>query len=169
MQLLKSPNIFFPSELDKPYTGQGLTTGRLDAALLFAAISAYTAAAFYAVGDITGNFEGVLNPALGGHGPLKFGSDAYMVNVVGHALVGCGMGAMRVGAFVTVPGEVSGLSQAGIEIALEIQAGRGAFSTMFTTTWSNLATPFNGPLTSGGALQWHLIRPVTHGPFLPTP
>jgi RHS repeat-associated protein len=69
----------------------GLTTGRLDAALLSAAISAYTAAAFYAVGDITGNFEGVLNPALGGHGPLKFGSDAYLVNVAGHALVGCGM------------------------------------------------------------------------------
>jgi RHS repeat-associated protein len=71
----------------------GLTTGRLDSALLSAAISAYTAAAFYAVGDLTGNFSGVLDPALGGHGPLAFGSDAYMVNVVGHALVGCGVAA----------------------------------------------------------------------------
>jgi hypothetical protein len=39
---------------------------------------------------MTGNFDGVLDPKLGGHGPLQFGSDAHLFNIAGHALVGCG-------------------------------------------------------------------------------
>jgi RHS repeat-associated protein len=66
----------------------GLTTGRLDSALLSAAISAYTAAAFYAVGDITNQFLTVLPD--GTRAAMQFGDQAHLVNIVGHALVGSG-------------------------------------------------------------------------------
>ena len=58
-------------------------------------------------------------------------------------------GALRAGSFVAVPGEVSGLTAMEVESALEIQAGRGAFSYTFRTPSSNLVTPLNGPFTSG--------------------
>lgn len=58
-----------------------------------------------------------------------------------------------------------------MEKALEIQSGRGAFSHTFQTPWSNLETPFNGPLTSGMRTQYVLRDPVpvTPGSFVPTP
>jgi RHS repeat-associated protein len=84
----------------------GLSTGRLDMALKAAAISAATAAAFYGVGEMTGNFDGVLNPQLGGHGPLQFGSDAHLFNIAGHALVGCGAAVASGGT--CGPGALSG-------------------------------------------------------------
>jgi len=59
----------------------GVTTGRLDQALMAGVIAGATAVAFNAVGDIT------LGP---GHPAPAFGSDAYWANVAGHALVGCG-------------------------------------------------------------------------------
>jgi RHS repeat-associated protein len=68
----------------------GLSTGSLDMALKASIVTAATAAAFYGVGEMTGNFAGVLDPQLGGHGPLQFGSDAHLFNIAGHALVGCG-------------------------------------------------------------------------------
>jgi hypothetical protein len=78
-------------------------------------------------------------------------------------------GSLRQGTFVTVPSEVSGLSAPEIETTLEIQSGRGAFSTTFQAPRANLTTPFNGPTTSGGALQYQLINPATPKPFVPTP
>lgn len=80
-------------------------------------------------------------------------------------------GALRAGSFVALPGEVSGLNALQVESALEIQAGRGAFSVTFQTPASNLLTPFNGPLTSGFRTQFQLLdpAPIGHGSFIPTP
>lgn len=76
---------------------------------------------------------------------------------------------LRSGTFVTLATEVEGMSAAEVETALEIDAGKGAFSTTFQTPMSNLMTPFNGPLTSGNAIQYQLITPTIVGPFVPTP
>jgi RHS repeat-associated protein len=82
-----------------------------------------------------------------------------------------GSGALRAGSFVTLPSEVTGLSATEVESALEIQSGRGAFSATFQTPASNLGAAFNGPFTSGNALQWQLNDPVPIAPasFVPTP
>ena len=70
----------------------GITSGDLGKALRAGLISAVTAIAFYGVGELTGSLglEGVLDPDLGGHGPLGFMSEAHLFNVAGHAAVGCG-------------------------------------------------------------------------------
>jgi hypothetical protein len=62
----------------------GITSGDLGQALRGAAIAFATAFAFKVVGDLTSNFDGVLNPKLGGHGPLLPGSDAHLFNIAGH-------------------------------------------------------------------------------------
>ena len=80
-----------------------------------------------------------------------------------------GTGTLNPGSFVTLPGEVEGMSAAEVESALEIGPGKGAFSTTFETPASNLQQPFNGSLTSGGRIQFQLINPTTPGPFGPTP
>jgi hypothetical protein len=70
----------------------GVTSGKLGLALRAGFISGFTAVAFFGVGEMTSSFGvegGVLNPALGGHGPLDFMSDAHLFNIAGHALVGC--------------------------------------------------------------------------------
>ena len=41
--------------------------------------------------------------------------------------------------------------------------------TTFQTPMSNLMTPFNGPLTSRGAIQLQLITPTIVGPIVPNP
>jgi RHS repeat-associated protein len=64
----------------------GITSGNLGLALKAGFISAVTAFAFTAVGDLTSGFSGAPN---GGHMPLDFGSDAHLFNIAGHALVGC--------------------------------------------------------------------------------
>jgi len=70
----------------------GITSGDLGKALRAGLISAVTAIAFYGIGELTGSLglEGVLDPDLGGHGPLGFMSEAHLFNVAGHAAVGCG-------------------------------------------------------------------------------
>ena len=72
----------------------GITSGSLGQALRAGFIAAVTAAAFYGVGELTGELfsleQGVLDPELGGHGPLGFMSEAHAFNIAGHALVGCG-------------------------------------------------------------------------------
>jgi hypothetical protein len=78
-------------------------------------------------------------------------------------------GALLPGTYVTLPSEVEGLSQAEVEEYLEIQEGRGAFSTTFQVPESMLSIPENGPLTSGGGTQYQLTGPAIPGPFLPTP
>jgi len=72
---------------------------------------------------------------------------------------------------VALPSEVSGMSALQVETALEIQAGRGAFSATFRMPASNLLTPFNGPVTSGLRTQFQLLEPIPVGPgtFIPTP
>jgi RHS repeat-associated protein len=65
----------------------GLSGGSLSQALRAGFISAFTAAAFFAVGELTGYFPGAPN---GGHAALDFGSEAHLFNIAGHALVGCG-------------------------------------------------------------------------------
>lgn len=76
---------------------------------------------------------------------------------------------LRAGTFVTLPSEVGGLSAGQVTTALEIQSGRGAFSTTFQVPASNLAIPENGALTSGGRIQFQLTQPATPAPFVPTP
>lgn len=78
-------------------------------------------------------------------------------------------GTLRAGTYVTLPTEVEGLTASEIETSLEIQPGRAAFSTTFEVPQSQLVIPENGPLTSGSAVQFQLIEPVTPGPFTPTP
>jgi len=85
------------------------------------------------------------------------------------ARIQSGSGMLNVGTFVTLPGEVSGMSAGEIETTLEIDAGRGSYSTTFQTPASNLGPAFNGPITSGGRLQFQLINPTPPGPFVPTP
>ena len=69
----------------------GLASGDLGLALKAGLISMATATAFTAVGDLTGSLglEGVLDPELGGHGPLAFLKEAHLFNIAGHAAVGC--------------------------------------------------------------------------------
>jgi hypothetical protein len=82
-----------------------------------------------------------------------------------------GSGALRAGSYVTLPEEVAGMTPSEVEAALEIQAGRGAFSHTFQTPVSNLTTPFNGPITSGLKIQFQLLKevPIRPGSFIPTP
>jgi RHS repeat-associated protein len=77
-------------------------------------------------------------------------------------------GTLRAGTYVTLPGEASGMTASEVESALEIQPGRGAFSTSLEVPQSQLTIPENGPLTSGGKIQFQLTEPATPGPFRPT-
>jgi hypothetical protein len=56
----------------------GISSGNLGQALRAGFVSAVTAFAFTTVGDLTA------------HGALAFGSETHLLNVAGHALVGCG-------------------------------------------------------------------------------
>jgi hypothetical protein len=79
-------------------------------------------------------------------------------------------GYVRADSYVTLPGEVNGLTSSEVESALEINAGRGAFSTQLNVRPFQLRIPDEGPLTSGGRIQLQLTEPVTlQGPFTPTP
>ncbi|MFO0860598.1 MAG: RHS repeat-associated core domain-containing protein [Phycisphaerales bacterium] len=79
-----------------------------------------------------------------------------------------GAKALRSGTYVTVPEEVQGLNAAQVEAALEIQPGRGAFSTTLSVKKSSLVTPANGELTSGSKVQFQLSEPAKPGAFVPT-
>jgi hypothetical protein len=70
-----------------------------------------------------------------------------------------GTGTLNAGSFVTLPSQVTGLTASGVESALEIEAGRGAFSTTFQTPASNLGPAFNGPLTSGQKTPMATYKP----------
>jgi hypothetical protein len=79
-----------------------------------------------------------------------------------------GTGTLNAGSFVTLPSEVAGMNVSQVETALEINAGKGAYSTTFQTPRANLGPAFNGPLTSGQKIQFQLINPTPSGPFVPT-
>jgi len=72
-------------------------------------------------------------------------------------------------SYVTFQSEVEGLNAAQVEAKLGIGIGKGGYSTTFETSISNLATPAEGPFTSGGAVQMQLIDSTISGPFVPTP
>jgi RHS repeat-associated protein len=74
--------------------------------------------------------------------------------------------------FVTLPSQIpAGSTAAQVEQILEIQPGRGQYSITFQTPSANLMTPFNGPTTSGNAIQFQLINPALINPanFIKTP
>jgi hypothetical protein len=68
----------------------GITTGRFDLALRAGLIAGVTAAAFYEVGNITNEMQGLQADAP--HVNPQFGTDAWAFNVAAHAYVGCGQG-----------------------------------------------------------------------------
>lgn len=73
---------------------------------------------------------------------------------------------------MTTPGEIpTGATSGQVESLLEIGPGKGANSITFDTPNSNLATPENGPTTSGGATQFQLQNqtPIDPTKFKPTP
>jgi RHS repeat-associated protein len=79
-----------------------------------------------------------------------------------------GTGTLNAGSFVTLPSEMTGMTASEVEAALEIDAGKGAYSATFQTPRANLGPAFNGPVTSGGKVQFQLINPTPPGPFVPT-
>ena len=117
----------------------GLASGDLGLALKAGFISMATAVAMNVVGDLTGSLglQGTLDPALKGHGPLAFPSEAHVFNMAGHAAVGCassvasgskcGPGALSgaVGSFATPLAE--GLS---IEAGLAVTAAAGGLASV---------------------------------------
>jgi hypothetical protein len=80
-------------------------------------------------------------------------------------------GALRAGSYVTVPNAVSGQTARQVERTLEIQAGRAAMNATFRVRPDVLSVPANGPLTSGGAVQYQITQPIRIplGTFVPTP
>ena len=90
----------------------------------------------------------------------------HFTSAEGAAAIGEG-GTLNTGSFVTTS-NLSDLSAAEVESTLEIDAGKGAFSTTFQTPASNLGPAFNGPFTSGGAPQFQLINPTPVTTFVPT-
>jgi RHS repeat-associated protein len=91
----------------------------------------------------------------------------HFTSAEGAVAIGDG-GFLRAGSFLTTD-NLSGLSASEVESALEIDVGKGAFSTTFQTPASNLGPAFNGPLTSGGATQFQIINPARVTTFVPTP
>jgi RHS repeat-associated protein len=119
-----------------------------------------------AIGTLVAPMAGL----VGVEGTAELVTAAHFTSAEGAAAIEAS-GTLRAGSFVTLPSEVSGMTASEVEGALELQSGRGAFSTTFRTPASNLSPAFNGQLTSGNAFQWQLTAPVRIGPgsFGPTP
>jgi hypothetical protein len=125
----------------------GITSGKLGLALKAGFISAVTAFAFTAVGDLTGRFEGA-DPIRGGHGPLQFGSDAHLFNIAGHALVGCASatangGKCGSGALSGAAGSFAGPLLSGFEFSSKLVA---------TSVLGGLASVAGGGKFANGAV-----------------
>jgi hypothetical protein len=81
-------------------------------------------------------------------------------------------GAIRAQSFVTLTSEIpAGSTASEVEAMLEIRPGAGQSSYTFQVPQSSLLTPGNGPVTSGGKIQFQLANPVSVGPgsFVPRP
>ena len=130
----------------------GVSSGNLGQALKAGLISAVTALAFQAVGDLTGDLfgieQGVLDPTRGGHGPLEFMSEAHRFNMAGHALVGC--------ASAVASGGKCGqgaLSAAAGSFATPLTEGAGFFGGLvITSTAGGLASVAGGGKFGNGAV-----------------
>jgi hypothetical protein len=107
-----------------------------------------------------------------GLGDLGAGGDmvtvTHFTDAATIAKIGNGTGMLNAGTFVTLPSEVGGMTASEVEAALEIDAGKGAYSTTFQTPRANLGPAFNGPLTSGQKIQFQLVKPAAPGQFVPT-
>jgi len=99
-------------------------------------------------------------------GGSELATVTHFTSAEGAAAIGEG-GTLNAGSFVTTD-NLAGLSSSEVESTLEIDAGKGSFSTTFQTPTSNLGPAFNGPFTSGGATQFQLVNPTEVTTFLPT-
>jgi hypothetical protein len=128
----------------------GITSGKLGLALRAGFITAVTAGAFQIAGDLTGSLglAGVLNPLLGGHGPLEFMSEAHLFNIAAHALVGCGSALASGGK--CGPGALSGAAGS-FATPLAERAGFGG-GLVITATAGGLASVAGGGKFANGAL-----------------
>jgi hypothetical protein len=123
----------------------GITSGKLGLALKAGFISAVTAFAFTAVGDLTGNFSGA---PKGGHATLDFGSEAHLFNIAGHALVGCASatanrGKCGSGALSGAVGSFAGPLLTGLDLSGKLVA---------TSVLGGLASVAGGGKFANGAL-----------------
>jgi hypothetical protein len=125
----------------------------------------------------TGALVGQLGLAFGVAAPVGQGADAVGAVSVAHftsedgAAAIEGSGNLRSGSFVARPAEVAGRSASAVESFLEIAPGRGTMQATVRVPADALKVPFNGPTTSGGAIQYQLTRPIPIklGTFTPTP
>jgi RHS repeat-associated protein len=125
-----------------------------------------------AVAAIGGNAIGAGISRLLGAIAARIGSRSvtHFTSIEGAAAIESS-GALRQGSFVVPANEVAGMSARTAEYFLEIGAGRGAMQATFRVPADALRVPFNGPVTSGGATQFQVTRPlrVSSGTFTPTP
>lgn len=114
----------------------GLSGGNLAQTLKAGLIAGVTAAAFFGVGELTNQFAGANPLPDGGHGTPTFMSDAYGINVAGHAAVGCASsvasgGECKSGALAAAFGAAAapamvGMSGAGRLVASAVVGGLGS-------------------------------------------
>lgn len=80
-------------------------------------------------------------------------------------------GSLRAGSFVALPSETAGQSAAAVEQLLEIAPGKGAMRAVISVPVDALRIPFNGPVTSGGATQFQVVKDILikAGTFTATP
>jgi RHS repeat-associated protein len=114
----------------------GITSGNLGLALKVGFISAVTAFAMFGVGELTA------------HGDLGFGSDAHLMNIAGHALVGCGSavasgGRCGPGALAGAAGSFAGPLLRGLSVEVKLVA---------TSVLGGLASVAGGGKFANGAL-----------------
>jgi hypothetical protein len=118
--------------------------GKLGVGLKSGFVAAATAAAFYAVGQVTSGMPGAIPGANGAHGTFVPLSPGHLANIVGHALVGCaqsaasggkcGPGALAgavtsaAGPFINTHNVVDGLVANTILGGLASVAGGGKFA-----------------------------------------
>ncbi|HXM49911.1 MAG TPA: RHS repeat-associated core domain-containing protein [Pyrinomonadaceae bacterium] len=112
--------------------------------------------------------------SLGLEGTEELVNVTHFTNEVGMGMISetGTVGTDSIQPFVTLPSEIpAGANPTEIERLLEIGSGRGQYSITFQTPASNLMTPANGATTSGGALQFQLIRLAAINPntFVRTP
>ena len=123
----------------------------------------------------TGALVGQVGLAVGARAPVGQSIDGVGAVTVAHLTSEEGAtaieqsGSLRTGSFVTRPTEVAGRSAGAVESLLEIDPGRGAMRATIHVPADALQTPFNGPTTSGGAIQYQLTRPIPIklGTFVP--
>jgi RHS repeat-associated protein len=117
-----------------------------------------------AMGLVGGLAGGGLGARVGGNVSMAHFTNRSGVDGISSA------GRLNANAWVSKPGAGNGRSQLQIESALEIGAGKGAYSTTVQTSVWNLKFGENGLLTSGGMRQFQLVNAAPwNGTFAATP